>query len=383
MGRHGENIRKRKDGRWEARYIQKYNSEGKAVYRYVYGKTYLEVKEKRKSEQQKSVNSTIETKLLKMTFQQLSEEWLVYKKNMVKESTFACYVHVIQKHLLPELGSVYINTLTGDFLEQFLQSKLQSGRLDCQGGLSNKTVSDLRSVLKMILNYGHERGLCNLTDVRLMVPTGKKPKISILTKNEQQKLENCLMQEITPFHLGVMLSLYAGLRIGEVCALQWKDFNFEHGTILIRKTVIRIQNTDTNAAAKTKLVIDRPKTDSSERVIPLPGSILPFYRNHRQEENVYLLTGTVCYMEPRVCLKKYKELLKKAGIRDYSYHTLRHTFATRCVENDFDIKSLSEIMGHSTVTITMQLYVHPSLERKREQMNRLPIMAIHGQNCGQ
>ena len=377
MGRHGENIRKRKDGRWEARYIKDYDSQGKAIYRYIYGKTYLEVKEKRKAEQEKNNLKNITSKA---TFEQLSDDWLNYKKNFVKESTYANYVHIIHKHLIPELGDIYTTSLTSALLEEFLHNKLQSGRLDHKGGLSNKTVADLRSVLKMILNYGQNHNICNLENIYLPIPSGRKPQIHVLTRNDQKKLENYLLHEIVPLHLGVILSLYAGLRIGEVCALQWKDFNFEHGTIHISKTVIRIQNTDPDTKPKTKLIIEKPKTSSSERTIPLPKDILTIFKTNRQNGDIYLLTGTICFMEPRVCLKKYKDLLQKAGIGDYSYHALRHTFATRCVEKNFDIKSLSEIMGHSDVTVTMQRYVHPSFERKKEQMNRLTIMINQSQN---
>lgn len=385
MGRHGENIRKRKDGRWEARYIQSYNTEGKAVYRYVYGKSYLEVKEKRRIDQtEKQIPiKNVNADRLRTTFGQLSQEWLSSRKSMVKESTYASYVHTIQKHLLPELEHVYITSINVSMLDKFLKGKLKTGRLDGDGGLSLKTVSDIRSVLKMILSYGQEQGFENLSGITLPLPGNHIPKVDVLTSREQRKLESELFREITPMHLGIMISLYAGLRIGEVCALQWKDINLEAGTVSVNKTVIRIQNTDRNAKAKTKVLVESPKTACSERIIPLPDDILPYYINCQCEENAYILTGTGHMMEPRVCLQKYKKVLRSAGINSYSFHTLRHTFATRCVEKDFDIKSLSEIMGHSSVTITMQRYVHPSFERKKEQMNRLTIGVVQGQNCGQ
>ncbi len=373
MGRHGENIRKRKDGRWEARYIQRYTEDGKAVYRYIYGKSYQEAKEKRKKEQDsvQQEEKMHEGPLLKITFGQVAKEWLSARQNAVKESTYALYTQTIRKHLLPDLADVSVMSLNEIFLQQFLQKKLTEGRLDGKGGLSDKTVSDIRSVLKMILAYGYSIGFTNLSGIHLSVSSVRPPQIKVLTREEQEKLEKAIFKEKSPFYLGIMLSLYTGLRIGEVCALQWGDFDFKAGTVSISKTVIRIQNTDPYAKNRTKVLVEKPKTNCSNRVIPLPDALLPYYRENRREDNVYVLTGTTHYMEPRACLQKYKKFLQKAGIRDYNFHVLRHTFATRCVENDFDVKSLSEIMGHSNVTITMQRYVHPSLEQKRTQMNKL------------
>lgn len=384
MGRHGENIRKRKDGRWEARYIQRYTAGGQAIYRYVYGKTYQEAKNKRQNEQEtaKQLAQTM-CQDRKLTFAQLADEWLLTKEAIVKPSTYANYVRIVQRHLLPELGTCYVSALRQAELEQFLQYKLQSGRLDGPGGLSVKTVSDVRSVLKMIVAYGESRGFGNLASVHLKLPAFRQPQISVLSGRDQERLGTYLFSETKPLNLGIMLSLYAGLRIGEVCALQWQDFDFDAGTITVSKTVIRIQNTEPNAVSRTRLLIEKPKTAASARVVPLPDDLLPIYMENRKASACYVLTGTDQFMEPRRCLDKYKKVLAAAGTADYNYHALRHTFATQCVDHGFDIKTLSEIMGHANVTITMQRYVHPSLSRKKEQMNLLPIPGVRGQENGQ
>lgn len=383
MGRHGENIRKRADGRWEARYIQSYNTEGKAVYRYIYGKTYLEVKQKRKMAMTENAVIFQESGFcMKITFRQLTEEWMMVKKLQVKQSTYANYANLIEKHLLPELGALYVSALSTQCLEQFLQKKLQSGRLDGKGGLSNKTVSDFRSLLKLILEYAKKAGYFCPSDLNFSTPAGRFPKIQVLNKSDLEKLEKELFSKPLPLYFGILIALYGGLRIGEVCALQWKDFRFEDGTVNISKTIIRIRNTDEEARTKTKIIIEKPKTECSNRTIPLPDFLLSYFKDGRCEDNAYFITGTGNFMEPRVYLDNYKKILKKAGVSDYSFHALRHTFATRCVENDFDVKSLSEIMGHSSISITMQRYVHPSIEQKRMQMNKLWENSIHGQNCG-
>lgn len=381
MARHGENIHKRKDGRWEARYIQGYNKDGRAQYRYLYGKSYQEVKKKKQEAMQEiSLAAKIPVDLRKCTFQQMAEEWLLSKKQTVKASTYAHYVNMVENHLIAELGQDYMQEITQDKLERFLLDKLSSGRMDGNGGLSHKTVSDIKTILKLILAYAERKGFKGLSSIQLSLPTVKNKPIKTLSRQEQEKLEYFLYERSEPFHLGILISLYTGLRIGEVCALQWKDFNFEEGTLYVNKTLIRIQDIEPGAATKTKVLIEKPKTQCSCRIIPLPDFLLIYLKEKNQKQENYLLTASQNYMEPRVYLEKYKKSLKTAGIKNYTYHALRHTFATRCVENNVDIKSLSEIMGHSNVNITMQRYVHPSLELKREQINKLSSIIICGQN---
>ena len=384
MGRHGENIRKRADDRWEARYIQYYDKNGKAIYRYVYGKTYLEAKQKRNLEISKfAAGLRQRTSGVKITFNQLAEEWLFMKKAQVKQSTYANYSYIIQTHFLPELGKLYVSTLTTQSIEEFLQKKRLYGRKDGTGGLSDKTVSDFRSLLKLILKYAKKKGYFCPSNLDFYVPSGKSPKIEILQKEELDQLEKILLSEPKPIYLGILIALYGGLRIGEVCALQWKDFNFTEGTVQINKTLLRVIDTDQKSDKKTRVLIEPPKTEYSNRIIPLSDDILTYFYYSKSFPEDYILTGQQFYMEPRVCLEKYKKILKQAGIKDHTFHALRHTFATRCVELGFDVKSLSEIMGHSNISITMQRYVHPTLEQKRAQMNRLSINSFHGQTSGQ
>lgn len=179
-----------------------------------------------------------------------------------------------------------------------------------------------------------------------------------------------------------MIALYGGLRIGEVCALQWGDFNYTAGTVRISKTLIRIKDLTRDSLKKTKVIIDKPKTEHSNRIIPLPSFLMEFMRQEAKGENCYVLTGTAEYVEPRLCLKQYKQVLEQAGLPSFTFHALRHTFATRCVENGFEIKALSEILGHSNVSTTLQRYVHPSIECKREQMERLEKLSVWSQDHG-
>lgn len=381
MARHGENIRKRNDGRWEARYIDGYDANGKAHYRCLYAKSYREVKKKRETElAQKCKFHSVQTI---DTFRQLALEWMTSRRGMVKESTFAVYTNILNRHLLPDLGNLPLTLLTSEHMEDFLNSKRKNGRLDKQGGLSAKSVADIRAILKMILDYGQTHGFPGLNTVRMQVHLVRQKPIRVLSVQEQQQLERILFENPSFTCLGILISLYAGLRIGEVCALQWRDIHFSEGTVSVSKTVLRIQNPEPNAATRTHLLIEKPKTPCSNRVIPLPGFILRHLTIRRQPDPVFLLSGTSSFVEPRTYQNRYKQILHCAGLPDYNYHCLRHTFATRCVENGVDIKSLSEIMGHSSVTITMQRYVHPSMELKREQINKLSAVSIYGQPEGQ
>lgn len=387
MGRKGENIRKRNDGRWEARIICGYDSSGKARYRSVYGRTYQEVREKRTmllaSDAGIRDGKAAAQNKLKITFRELMQEWLDSRRGLVKESTIVHYSDLLEKHLLPELGGCYISSLTADSLDSFLLQKLRSGRLDRQGGLSPKTVADLRSVLMLGLEYARQRNYSCGVDRKLFYPRNRKPDIEVLTREEQKRLETVLFCDPAPLKLGILIALYGGLRIGEVCALQWKDIQLESGMVRVSKTMLRVRDLSPDAPRKTKVVIASPKTESSVRVIPMPSIITDLLREYRKQPEAYILTGTGAYMEPRVCLGKYKKVLCQAGLKSYTFHTLRHTFATRCVESGFDPKSLSEILGHANVTTTMQRYVHPSIELKKEQMERLGKISVRGQNSGQ
>lgn len=182
----------------------------------------------------------------------------------------------------------------------------------------------------------------------------------------------------------IFFSFY--LTKAEICALRWEDFDLENGLLHVKRSIQRIPNPDAadNAfAAKTKIIINDPKTNSSVRNIPIPAVFLPLFCQYRKNADFYVLTGNDSYLEPKGYYRKYKQIMKKCGLGQFNYHALRHTFATRCIENDFDVKSLSEILGHANVSTTLQRYVHPSLRLKRQHMDRLGTTAVCGQNSGQ
>lgn len=385
MGRRGENIRKRKDGRWEARVIYTHDLSGKAKYRSFYGRTYLEAKKKKNEFIQNHLNPDHVSNgrnqaEFKITLKQLMEEWMESRRNEVKESTFAHYKNIVEKHILPALGETCLQNLQTETIDDFLKEELISGRIDRKGGLSPKTVADIRSVLVLALKFARKKHYACQIEQDIYYPKIRRSAAKVLTREEQAKLEQFLFQNPSPLGLGILLVLYGGLRIGELCALKWKDFNPESGTIRINKTLIRIQNVTSDSQEKTKIMIGQPKTESSNRLIPLSSFLTELLIKHQKSDETYLITGNKSYLEPRVCLDKYKHILNQAGLHSFTFHSLRHTFATRCVESGFDIKSLSEILGHANINTTLQRYVHPSIEAKKQQMDRLEEISVWGQN---
>lgn len=383
MARHGENIRKRSDGRWEARILIAHDNNGKARYKYLYGKTYAEVKEKRNALLMQTHIPGNTANYNKITFSQLLNDWLFFIQPDVKESTYAKYVFDVRKHIEPELGSCYIQKLNSDVIANYTRRKLTEGQLSGKGGLAPKTVSDLLSIIKLALDFGRERGYGCPEHIIIHNPRQTISGIQVLKKAEQECLERHIIKSSEPECLGILLSLYTGLRIGEVCALRWGDIHFDDRILCVHRTITRIQNVVSDSEEKTKIVIGPPKTGKSNREIPIPDFICSFLWNKRKNASAYLLTGTEQYLEPRNYYTKYKKIMEKCGISHYNYHALRHTFATRCVESDFDIKSLSEILGHADVSTTLRRYIHPSMELKRQHMERLKAITICGQISGQ
>jgi len=369
MPKRGENIFKRKDGRWEARYIHHYEG-GKAVYRYLYGKTYAEVREKKLAEltQLKQYKTTSIKRIA--VFDEIAALWLSDIKNTVKESTYTRYYRCVEKYLLPYLKNQTL-TQTDRRFYRFLTDKLLEHGGSGGKPLSAKTVADILGVLKAILRYGEENGYPVPPCDCIKYPPQKNATISILSESERIKIEQLLANSEDTLCLGILFTLYTGVRIGELCGLRWEDIDFAAGTVHIRRTVERIANLDQHTQQKTKVIISEPKTENAVREIPLPSFLAKLLSDGRKSDDCYLLTGTPKPTEPHQYYVRYRKFLQRNGVENHTFHALRHTFATRCVELGFDTKSLSEILGHSNVTTTLKFYVHPTLQQKKAQMELL------------
>ena len=370
MPRRGENIYKRKDGRWEGRYIKSRSATGKAVYGYVYAQTYKEVKEKLANRLLAQIDPMTEAQNHTECFQAITMEWFESIKGQVKESTSNKYENSLKSYVLPEFGKKDLQDITYDFINERCTYLLTKGGKKGQG-LSPKTVSDVLSLIRNILQYASQHGKVISCDAHSIHVKRHMKELRILSINEQKKLCDYLYADLCSYNIGILICLVTGLRVGEICALRWEDISIPDKTIHVRHTLQRIQNRS-GEGAKTRIVITTPKSNCSIRLIPIPDELIKLLVLYQESSSGYLLTNSIHkYVEPRIMQNHFKKVLKESAIAPANYHALRHTFATRCIELGFDIKSLSEILGHASVNITMNRYVHPSMELKKENMQKL------------
>jgi len=373
MPRTGKNIYKRKDGRWEGRYAKNRNLSGKIVYGSVYGKTCTEVKQRLAvvSADESLGKATANTNDFPiLTFADVTGQWLSVICLKVKPSTFAGYTATLELHILPSLGTVAINNLTALEISCFARDKLEKGRTDGTGGLSPKTVRDMLAIIKSIMDFAWgEKIITNR--ITVTYPKHQQKAIRVFSRQEQSDLEAILTTETTIHKLGILLCLYTGARVGEICALRWQDISPDYDVLLVKQTLQRIKNVSDDGS-KTKIIIDTPKSLRSVRSIPIPKFLSPLLRDFAKGSHGYFLTtDDAAFAEPRTMQNHFARIVKAANIANANYHALRHTFATRCIEAGVDVKSLSEMLGHASVTITLNRYVHSSFEQKREGMNKL------------
>lgn len=369
MPRKGENIYKRKDGRWEGRYIKGKNQEGKTTYGYVYAKTYKDVREKLTLAKHNIIR--LEKKDFDFTFSQISKKWLEEKKLSVKISSYNKYRNTLEKYVIPKLGNIQISKLSIIEIEKLCMELLSNGG-NKKTGLSSKTVSDILSIVRSILLYAEKydfHPLCNAKEINIKI---ERHDISVISKQDQEILIHYLKSEATNCDIGILLCLFTGIRIGELCALRNSEISVSTKTLSIISTMQRIQCFDEGSNSKTKIVITPPKSSCSKRCIPLPDCIIPYLENIKKDDDSFFLTGSKTkYIEPRSMQNYFKRILKENNIQETNFHALRHTFATNCVELGFETKSLSEILGHSNVSITLNRYVHPSMAQKKKNMQLL------------
>lgn len=369
MPRKGENVRKRQDGRWEARYVKVNPETGTRKITSVYADSYLGVKQKRKLALENQENTIVLHAEKERQFDKVINDFLKQAEYTVKRSTYNHYYSMAKAHISPYFGTYLCELMTPLDIEEFAIEKLKNGRADGKGALAPKSVKDLLSVLRMILKYGVDRDLLPFNILNFSAPKIYQEPVQIFEKEEIDILKKKSIENDEIYTIGVYISLYTGLRLGEVCALQWQDVDLERQTVTVSKTMIRLKDLETGA---TEVCVEKPKTLSSNRVIPIPDVLVNVLRKYKPEDELaYVVTGKRKHIEPRVYYEKYKRFLTECGLELHSFHCLRHTFATNCVRQGFDPKTLSEILGHSDVKITFDRYIHPSLEMKRKYMNLL------------
>ncbi len=310
-------------------------------------------------------------------FAEYAEKWLASMKGNVKESTYMKYWNQMDSYILPGLGERKWDTLNRDVVEGFCRDLLSFGGKK-KKGLSPKTVSDIMSVVRSIFRYAFDHGAKEMFNISGVTVKKEQKEMKVLSRKEQDRLYRYLLSHPTPKNLGLLICLLMGLRLGEVCALKWEDISFSDQTLFVHQTVQRVQTKD-GSGKKTKIIFTPPKSASSVRRIPIPKELMKLLLALRKSPDSYILTGSPeSFVEPRAMERYFDKVLKDLGIAHVNFHALRHTFATNCVESGFDIKTLSEILGHSSVNITLNRYVHPTMEMKRRNMQKLSVLMETG-----
>ena len=356
MAKKSTNIYKRKDGRWEGRYKNGYTASGKTRYSSVYGKSYSAVKELLE-EKLAAIRNSYSAKS-SYAFGEIAENWLADVQNKVKLSTMSNYTMKLNKHILPYFAGIKFDKLTADNINTFISDKIKEK-------LSEKYVADIVIMIKSIANFAQRRyGLLNRIESVTLPKSKSCSERRLLTVSERNTLKHGILSDPTVSNIGILLASATGIRIGELCALKWEDIDLEKSILTVKQTVQRICNNGKG----TRLVISSPKSASSRREIPLPDFIVPILKNIKSSDSAYILSGNSKIVEPRTMQYRFKGLLKKLNIPYVNFHSLRHSFATSCVELGVDVKTLSEILGHSSVQLTLNRYVHSSIERKKSCM---------------
>lgn len=298
--------------------------------------------------------------------------WSTKQHPYIKDSTYATYMNIIFNHILPYFGEMKLQDISYNKNQEFIWHLSQNGRLDKTGGLSSKTIKDILALWLSILSDAEK-------EINITFPSGKykypiskqEEKNRFLSIHQEHQIISLLNENINIKNLGILLALSTGIRIGELCALQWGAISMKSGTISISKTLQRIYMKDGNNGV-SKVIITTPKSKKSIRIIPISQKMIELLKTFQKSNETYFLTGMENkYMEPRVYREYYNRLMNKYDMRYVSFHGLRHTFATRCIEAGCDYKTLSEILGHADVGTTMLLYVHSDIEKKIDYIEKM------------
>ena len=302
--------------------------------------------------------------MIHKTIREIAAAWKEYKRPYVKQSTMAAYVLILENHILPTFGED--NSLPEQSVQAFVLHKIESG-------LSTKSVKDILIVLKMVMKFGVKKEWMTYYEWDIKYPPSSENKVlDVLSVTNHRKILNHIQSHFTFMGLGIYISLSTGLRIGEICALKWSDINVTDGILTVNRTIERIYIIE-GKKKHTELVINTPKTKNSCREIPMNKELLGMLKPLKKvvNDDYYILTNDERPTEPRTYRNYYKRLMEKLDIPKLKYHGLRHSFATRCIEVGCDYKTVSVLLGHSNISTTLNLYVHPNMEQKKRCIDKV------------
>lgn len=368
MARRGLNIYRRKDGRWEGRVRLQNPEGGRGKYRSVYGHSYREAREKKAALEAEQHKAAV-TKRCGLTVGEVVAAWIRDRKGAWKESTLACYMRIVERYISGDgIGGHEAASFTNVEFRTFLEGVRRKGDGE---RISAAYACSIGTVLRQAYAHAASEYGYDLPRLSARVAPRLCRAAEIPSEGAMTTLKDYLLGHAdNPTCLGVLLACCTGIRIGELCALTWSDINFEEGVLEVRRNMQRVKDCGEGGAG-TRILLQTPKTLSSARRIPLPDELLGVLMKNRRPAGEYLVSGKrKPWAEARTLQYRFAALLRKCGIGHFRFHALRHYFASLCIRLGFDAKSLSEILGHVNTQITLNLYVHTTVEHKRKLMNK-------------
>lgn len=380
-------IIKRKDGTWSAYLSNVFDpSTGKFKRKYFYAKTQKEVLAKLEEARNKQKNGGV-IDPIKITLGEFLDLWLTeFKKPILRPSTYESYEYIIRLHIKPSLGNILLRDLKPEQIQSYYNQKAKTGRVDksTRPDLSPRTIRYIHTILKQALeqavkNEYVDKNVACLTSV----PPKKKKEVRVLTLEEQKAFLNAL--DGIRLSAAFKLALASGVRLGELLALKWEHVDLQEGSIKITQSLRRIKTFDENAPTKTSIIFQDPKTESGKRHIPIPSSVISDLKIHKRKQNEEKLLLGEAYLdndlvfctelgkalEPRNFTRLFYSITKKANLKGVNFHALRHTYATRLLEANEHPKVVQELLGHSSITMTLDIYSHVMPEVKKAAAQKI------------
>ena len=363
MCRRGENIYKRKDGRYEGRYVVGKKPDGTTKFGYILGRQYADVRMRLLQKKAELLTRPTATPLpcSPLSFSDWVSRWMNEEViGNVKPSTFQTYENIFRNHLLPFFGSTALQEITAKTVLTFIET-LEAA------GFAESTIKGAFRLLYSSMKAAQEEGLIRKNPCRkIKIQRREGREQQVLTQSQQDQIRTSAGDENFP----ALLSLYTGMRLGEICALKWDDIDWAINTTTVKRTAQRLKQV---GSKKTMIMVGAPKTNRSHRVIPIPKFIMDLLIEHRKVDGTssFVFGNQGSAAEPRTIQRHFQKLLQRLGIVDAHFHTLRHTFATRLIEMGIDIRTVSDLMGHSSTKTTLDVYAHSFLENRRNAVERL------------